>query len=139
MVIFELLVEKVTVIRSRLSVLIPFLIKSNLCNCVAKACLIHLSGSAGAKLQGLMTSSKLRFRAYFDDVVQQMVIQYAEDLFIQGKKDEAKEILETALELMTSANQANIDCEYLSIFSGRLVHWPYQIGHYQQVAKRTQF
>ena len=84
-----------------------------------------------------MTSSKLRFRAYFDDVVQQMVIQYAEDLFIQGKKDEAKEILETALELMTSANQANIDCEYISIFSRRLVHRPR--GHYQQIAKGTQF
>ena len=71
-----------------------------------------------------MTSSKLRFRAYFDDVVQQMVLQHAEDLFIQGKRDEAKEILETLLELLTPANQANIDCEYFDIISGGLVHLP---------------
>ena len=82
-----------------------------MCYCVAKVFLVHFSGFAGAKLRGLITSSKSKFREYFDDVVLQMVIQHAEDLFIQGKKDEAKEILVTALELMTSDNQANIDCE----------------------------
>ena len=83
--------------------------------------LVHLSGSAGANLQGILTSSKLRLGAYFDDVVQQMVIQYAEDQFIQGKKDQAKQVLETAVELMTSANQANIDCKYNIMFYGQLL------------------
>ena len=72
-----------------------------------------MTGATGEGLTGLLSSTKTKLKEYLgDETVQQLMLQHAEDLYLQGEADKAKEVFETVKSLTTESMKAISDCEY---------------------------
>ena len=68
-------------------------------------------GKKGGKLTVRISSSKAKLQSYFDETVQNLMLQHADDLYLQGERNKARKHFETAKELMKDNVKENIQCK----------------------------